>query len=404
MKKLLHVVLTVFLAASLLPSAVHAEEDEEAVFAPREYQTYYGVIPSIWDDAWHMTGYQFEEYIKMDGVKDPVYDYGLILETDHLIDGEDTGAHAKIYLLRDYDLRVFIEVTDSEMVTPSEEEQFTEPKGIDAFDSIEILLDPEEEFRGRWLPNPETGEYEQIVDQGSIARLYRFDWTGFGYSWWTDYSHSLEYDTEGSDGKYFTNSDLYGSGGPLMGTCRPTDENDENSCVFVQKTETGYNIEVSLFLTKTDETAVYGLEVILNDAYENGDKVSSYSTNASLNKDNVLDYTKWNGVQMTNQSLLITNRDVMALYDPNLQKEDTGGADTEKSVDSAGLTADTSGKVTSAKSADASGENKDGIPTGAVAAFVISGVLIVIVIVVLVIRYSSKSNGQNSGDSASGAT
>lgn len=198
MKRVLSAILAFFLTISMTVMAVYAEEDEaEApVFVPRKYETDYGEIPSVWDEVWHMEGYQWDEYIKLDGEKDPVYNYGLILNADQLIDGEETGASAKVYLLYDMCLRVFAEVTDSELVEP-----------------------------------------------------------------------------------------------------------------------------------------VYGLEVILNDVYDNGKKTSSYSTNASLSKDNVLNYKQWNGVTFAEQSLLDTNMEVLALYDPAFQTGDVSVNNTETSSD-----------------------------------------------------------------------
>ncbi len=402
-RKLLSALLAIMMTASLLVTAVQAEEeedDEDVVFAPREYETYHGEIPNLWDDAWHAVGYTLEEYIKLDGEKDKVYDYGLILETKNLIEGEDSGASAKIYLLNDARLRVFIEVTDPELVRPTDEQQFGDPKGVEAFDSISLLLDPEEEQRGPYLPNPETGEYEQVLQEGSIARLYRFDWTGAGFGYWTDYVHSKEYDPENkADGRYLTNCDLAGFGDALHGVIGPVDTKDPNSGLIVKETETGYNIETNLFLTKSDEDAVFGLEVILNDAYDGGEKVASYSTNAALNKENVLDYTLWNGVTLASsmESLLVTNADVLALYDPNAQT-DTQPADDSSEPAASGGESDTS------KPADTSkpdgGKDEDNGNIGVVIICVIAAVLLAVVIAVVLYK---KKNQNPSAKEKSGA-
>ena len=257
MKRVLSAILAFFLTISMTVMAVYAEEDEaEApVFVPRKYETDYGEIPSVWDEVWHMEGYQWDEYIKLDGEKDPVYNYGLILNADQLIDGEETGASAKVYLLYDMCLRVFAEVTDSELVEP-----------------------------------------------------------------------------------------------------------------------------------------VYGLEVILNDVYDNGKKTSSYSTNAFLSKDNVLNYKQWNGVTFAEQSLLDTNMEVLALYDPAFQTGDVSVNDTETSSDTETVMSDADkGSKASNKAADESGETGGGLSGGALAAFVVSGGLLGIVIMVLIVRRERKN-------------
>ena len=393
MKKLLSAFLAIMMMTSLLIAAVQAEEeteepDDDVTFEPREYETYHGEIPNMWDDVWHSTGYTLEEYIKLDGEKDKVYDYGLILETKNLIEGEDSGASAKIYLLNDARLRVFIEVTDPELVRPTDEQQFGDPKGVEAFDSISLLLDPEEEQRGPYLPNPETGEYEQVLQEGSIARHYRFDWTGAGFAYWTDYVHSKEYNPENKgDGRYMTNCDLAGFGDALHGVIGPVDTKDPNSGLIVKETETGYNIETNIFLTKSDEDAVFGLEVILNDAYDGGEKVASYSTNAALNKDNVLDYTLWNGVTLASSmnSLLVTNPDVLALYDPNAQTDTQAADDSSEPAESSG-DSDTA-KTTDTKSVD---NNKDDGGINPVIIGVIIAVVVIAVVVVIVVVMKKK--------------
>ena len=395
-KKLLSAFLAIMTTASLLVTAVHAEEEEddgEVVFVPREYETYHGEIPSMWDEVWNMEGYQWDEYIKLDGEKDKVYDYGLILNVDQLIDGEETGTSAKVYLLYDMCLRVFVEVTDSELVEPSSDRQHEDPKGVDAIDCVEFLLDPEEEYRGQYRENPESGKYEWIEEMGPIMRLYRFDWTGFGYSRWTDRKHSAEVEwlDNKEDGRFFTGADMYGSGGTLDSVCKPLDENDPDSGVVVKETENGYNFETVIFLTQWGGETVYGLEVILNDVYDGGNKTSSYSTNASLNKDNVLDYKQWNGVTFAQQSLLDTNKEVLALYDPAFQTGDVSANDSETSADTETVMPDTAKDDTASKTADEAGGNGGGLSSGAIAAFVISGVLILIVIVVLLIRRDRKN-------------
>ena len=44
-------------------------------------------------------------------------------------EGEDTGASAKVYILHDTSLRIFIEVTDKELVDPTAEQQVEPTNG-----------------------------------------------------------------------------------------------------------------------------------------------------------------------------------------------------------------------------------------------------------------------------------
>ena len=55
-------------------------------------------------------------------------------------EGEDTGASAKVYILHDTSLRIFIEVTDKELVDPTAEQQVEQTTGIQSFDCVQIIL------------------------------------------------------------------------------------------------------------------------------------------------------------------------------------------------------------------------------------------------------------------------
>lgn len=66
-------------------------------------------------------GYELYEWIDLDAIKEPEYNDSLMLEVNQLIEGEDSGASAKVYMLIDTCMRIFIEVTDSELIDPTQE-------------------------------------------------------------------------------------------------------------------------------------------------------------------------------------------------------------------------------------------------------------------------------------------
>ncbi len=213
-------------------------------------------------------------YIQPDGKKDALYDAGaLVLECNQLLDGEDTGASAKIYLMSDWLLHVFIEVTDPELVAPTSEQQVGPANGTEAFDCVTVILDPK-----NWLdPTDDGDDTTDISDMTRRLRIYRVDHTGFGY---------VEHDII---------SDLYGTyfGESLNSVIKGSDDTDASTCVQVEMTDKGYNIEFAAPLQAYAEGTEYGINIILSDAHDGGESVSHYTIASSTNNKEPLNLAKF---------------------------------------------------------------------------------------------------------------
>ncbi len=250
-------------------------------YAENEFLGESGKVFEAWE-AWD----EWELYMKVDGKKDRIYDAEdgpLILECNELLDGEDTGASAKVYIMSDWLLHVFIEVTDPELVTPTAEQQVEPAKGAEAFDCVTVILDPKNYLdpSDNGYEPEETGD--EPVDKSDMSkrlRIYRMDHTGFGYV-----EHDIISDLYG---KYFTNNDFYGWGEPLSTVLRgkgvlPEDNDDPSACVGFELTDKGYNIEFAAPLQAYAEGTEYGINIVLSDAYNGGESVSHYTIASSTN-------------------------------------------------------------------------------------------------------------------------
>lgn len=181
MKKLGAVMLAAFMCSLMLLNAAAYIENDFLGETKKDYE------------GWDYDG-DFQDILRLDGIKEPEYNDGLILEVNQLIEGEDTGASAKVYILHETSLRIFVEVTDGELIDPSQEQQLEEVTGVQSFDCVQIILDTENGGHGINPWGEEDNSYPWNWREDTPFRIYRMDHTGFGYNEWMEDAH--KYDKE----------------------------------------------------------------------------------------------------------------------------------------------------------------------------------------------------------------
>ena len=397
-------------------------------------------------------GYELYEWIDLDAIKEPEYNDSLMLEVNQLIEGEDSGASAKVYMLIDTCMRIFIEVTDSELIDPTQEQQVEEVTGGQTFDSIQLIFDSYngDHSVGKWFqdnPEDDDGSWPWNLDQ-SWFRVYRMDHTGFVYNEWMDDNHQFDKEwldeqkakdeewelligknaiwseeddcymyfesgfewnanekyyylpdtpnepldpstgtpipMDANDAKYFTNNDFIGWGNPLSDALKPL-ENDENSFAAVRKTDKGYNIEIFAMWPEYGGGTEMGLNIVLTDVYDGGEKKSVYTLNGEA------DPMDWK----TFDYIVIDDFVAMALDDNGEALDAAGreayinaqlGEDAPEPTDTeaANTANDTDGTTpvtTSGTDNEDGGSGNTGMVIGIVAAVVVVAAVIVVVVV-----------------------
>lgn len=331
-----------------------------------------GKVFEAWG-AWE----DWELYMKVDGKKDRIYDAEdgpLILECNELLDGEDTGASAKVYIMSDWLLHVFIEVTDPELVTPTADQQVEPAKGAEAFDCITVILDPKNYLdpTDNGYEPEETGD--EPVDKGDMSkrlRIYRMDHTGFGYV-----EHDIISDLYG---KYFTNNDLYGWGDTLtkvlVGKGVTDDNNDPSACVGVELTDKGYNIEFAAPLLEYREGTEYGINIILSDAYNGGESVSHYTISSSTDNKEPMNLAKYDYFCLG--AVIV---DMPPEEDTQVDTSGESSSDTIQAIQDSDSTAGTKGDATDSISNSDGGNNILYIIIAAAVVLVAAGIIIYVLI------------------------
>lgn len=444
MKKLGAVILAAFMCSVMLLNVFAYIENDFLGETKKDYE------------GWDYDG-DFQDILRLDGIKEPEYNDGLILEVNQLIEGEDTGASAKVYILHETALRIFIEVTDSELIDPTQEQQLEEVTGVQSFDCVQIILDTENGGHGINPWGEEDNSYPWNYREDTPFRIYRMDHTGFGYNEWMEDAHKYDkeyrelcdaamqdlgkaeggvefrpyinilwseednaykyieggyswssdqncYVYKGTDtpldmssapdvprddnaGKYFTDCDIIGWGEPLTKRMSAADPTDPNSCVAVRKTENGYNVEICAMLTWYNEGHEFGVNVVLTDVYDGGNKKSAYSLNGEAD---AMDWSKFDYFTLgysfaspldDNENLL--DEDGRAAYiaaqkGETVDTTENTGADTAEDT----ATADTAAQTTDAESTDNSGKDGGGmnpVVMGAAAAAVVAAAVVIVI-------------------------
>ena len=446
MKKLTAILLAVLMCSAMLLNVSAYIENDMLGETKKDYE------------GWGYDG-NFDDILKLDGIKEPEYNDGLIMTVDKLIEGEDTGASAKVYIIHDTSLRIFVEVTDKELVDPTQDQQVEEVTGVQSFDCVQIILNTDNGNLdvSPWFqdaPDDDDGSYPWRVKGQTPYRIYRMDHTNFLYNEWMDDGHKIggdwekekqaqygkewkldtgknalwveadqkyyyidegiewnkdegyyvykdtttpldlskaeeiPYDENG--GKYFSNADMIGWGGTLDSSMKCTDPNDPNTAVAVQKTENGYNVEICAMMTAYAEGTEFGVNVVLTDVYDGGEKKSAYSLNGAADP---MDWKEMDYFILGNPIAMpyddegnILDEDGRAAYIA-AQKgeavdttEDTG-ADTSKD------TSTDTAKTTDTKSVD---NNKDDGGMNPVIIGVIIAVVVIIAVAVIVVVMKKK--------------
>ncbi len=447
MKKLTAILLAVLMCSAMLVNVSAYIENDTLGETKKDYE------------GWGWDG-NFDDILKLDGIKEPEYNDGLIMTVDKLIEGEDTGASAKVYILHDTSLRIFVEVTDKELVDPTQDQQVEEVTGVQSFDCVQIILNTDNGnldvspwFRD--APDDDDGSYPWRVKGQTPYCIYRMDHTNFLYNEWMDDGHKLGtkewsdakkaefgedwaltggenalwveedqtyyYIEEGiewnkdqlcyvykdtttpldlskaeklplveDDGKYFSNADMIGWGGTLDSSMKCTDPNDPNTAVAVQKTENGYNVEICAMMTAYAEGTEFGVNVVLTDVYDGGNKKSAYSLNGAA------DPMDWKEMDYFTLGM-----DIAMPYDDegNILEEDGRAAyiaaqkgeavDTteDTGADTSKDTSTDTAKTTDTKSVD---NNKDDGGMSPVIIGVIIAVVVIVAVAVIVVVMKKK--------------
>ena len=441
MKKIMAVLLTALMCSAMLLNVSAYIENDTLGETKKDYE------------GWGYDGDTFD-IIKLDGIKEPEYNDGLILTVDKLIEGEDTGASAKVYILHDTNLRILVEVTDKELVDPTQDQQVEEVTGVQSFDCVQIILNTDNGNLdvSPWFqenPDDDDGSYPWRLGQ-TPYRVYRMDHTNFLYNEWMDDGHKLgtkEWDDakkaefgedweltvgenalwveedqtyyyieEGIEwnkdqecyvykdtttpldlskaeeipfdengGKYFSNADMIGWGGTLDSSMKYTDPNDPNTAVAVHKTENGYNVEICAMMTAYAEGTEFGVNVVLTDVYDGGNKKSAYSLNGAA------DPMDWKEMDYFTLGAMIAvplddNGEALdaagreAYINAQLGEDAPEPTDTE-AANTANDTDGTTPVTTSGTDNEDEGSGNTGMVIGIVAAVVVVAAVIVVVVV-----------------------
>ena len=401
-------------------------------------------------------GYDTYEVIDLDAIKEPEYNDSLILEVNKLIEGENSGASAKVYMLVDTCMRIFIEVTDSELIDPTQEQQIEEAASM-SFDSIELIFDRDngDHSVSPWFrdnPDDDDGSWPWNLEQSTL-RSYRMDHTGFVYNEWMDDGHQwskewidskkaldeewelsvgknalynkedgnyyyfesgfewnpdekfyhlpdstepLDFSvgekipTDKNNSKYFSNNDFIGWGNSLIDSLKPL-QNDDSSFAAVRKTETGYNVEIFAMWPEYGGGTEMGLNIILTDVYDGGEKKAVYTLNGETD---VMDWKtydyfvidEWVADPKDDEGNVL-DADGRAAYIAAQKGEtvDTSGEDT--GADTGADTSTDTAKTTDTKSVD---NNKDDGGMNPVIIGVIIAVVVIAVVVVIVVVMKKK--------------
>ena len=209
------------------------------------------------DDNW--TSFKYNDPIEYDGEREIAYDQTLSFELDQVIAGEDSGASAKVWMVhhaKQAKTVFFIEVTDSDVVAPTEDQKKGNAVAEETFDCVSILVDAD------------RGGYKALVENDE---------------WWQSEWESRQYinriDASGYAGLHWPNGDYFG------------DQNDtsEGSAItsgalpnlYYEKTETGYILEFSLRGLNGSSSSANGLAIVLTDVDSEGN-VTRYSHKADI--------------------------------------------------------------------------------------------------------------------------
>ena len=200
-----------------------------------------------------------------------------------------------------------------------------------------------------------------------------------------DLSKAEEISFDEKGGKYFSNADMIGWGGTLDSSMKYTDPNDPNTAVAVHKTENGYNVEICAMMTAYAEGTEFGVNVVLTDVYDGGNKKSAYSLNGAA------DPMDWKEMDYFTLGAMIAvplddNGEALdaagreAYINAQLGEDAPEPTDTE----AANTTNDTDGTTpvtTSGTDNEDEGSGNTGMVIGIVAAVVVVAAVIVVVVV-----------------------
>lgn len=173
-----------------------------------------------------------------------------------------------------------------------------------------VILDPK-----NWLdPTDDGDDTTDISDMTRRLRIYRVDQTGFGY---------VEHDII---------SNLYGTyfGDSLNSVIKGSDDTDPSTCVQVEITDKGYNIEFAAPLQAYAEGTEYGINIILSDAYDGGESVSHYTIASSTNNKEPFNLAKFDYFKLGAKIVELpeeTSADTTASTDTS--SSDTGSTTTD---------------------------------------------------------------------------
>ena len=221
------------------------------------------------EDNW--TGYKYNDPIEYDGEREIAYDQTLSFEVDQVIDGEDSGASAKVWMVHHAKANLktifYIEVTDSDVVAPTDAQKNGNAVAEENFDCVSILVDSD---RGGYKALAENDEWwtanATADDNGFQPDMPR----------WQSKQYINRIDASGYPALHWPNGDYFGTegeGNAITSGAAPQ--------VYYEKTETGYILEFSLRGINFSTEGVNGLAIVLTDVDSEGN-VTRYAQKADI--------------------------------------------------------------------------------------------------------------------------
>ena len=220
------------------------------------------------DDNW--TSFKYNDPIEYDGEREIAYDQTLSFELDQVIAGEDSGASAKVWMVhhaKQAKTVFFIEVTDSDVVAPTEDQKKGNAVAEEEFDCVSILVDADRAGYKALAENDEWYLADATAEDSGFQA---------GKPRWESKQMINRFDASGYPALHWPNGDYFGTEGEGNAI-----ESGAAPQVYYEKTETGYILEFSLRGINFSSEQVNGLAIVLTDVDSEGN-VTRYSHKADI--------------------------------------------------------------------------------------------------------------------------
>ncbi len=238
--------------------------------------------------------FRFSDPIEFDGEREIAWDQALSFDLDQVIDGEDSGASAKVWMVhsaRERNATLFyIEVMDSDVVSSTDEQKASAPVAEEAFDSVSILVDS---GRGGYKALEESEEY-WLAEAGAGEN-------GFieGEPRWQSKQYINRIDATGYPAAHWPGGDYFGLGSESTNV----DTSGVISGFYYEETDTGYILEFGLRNINFTSEEVNGFAFVLNDVDSEGN-ITRYAQNADIDPTDVTTFECFTNLSEVDDQIL----------------------------------------------------------------------------------------------------